>query len=325
MAKQLHANERFDLVQHITFVSYRQPSFMGNLGIPFVFGPVGGGEKMPPQFRASLPIFSRMAESLRNVGNRLVAFDPLMRRTYASARIIACTTEETLTAIPVGFRDKCIVQRAIGIDEEDSSVATIKRGENSARPQFLFVGRLLYWKGLHLVLRALERVREEIPGMKLRVIGEGGDRLWLKKVAARAKVDDMVEWVARIPHDKMQMEYQSCIGFVFPSLHDSGGMVVLEALAAGVPLICLDLGGPGSIVDSTCGFSLKPGQKNETQIIAELASTMLRLAKDKELWSSLSLGAVKRAQRLTWDIAADAVYSLPALQKRINQSSHLST
>src|SRR5579859_2558519 len=55
-AKTLHAREKFETVQHITFVSHRQPSFMGRLGIPFIFGPVGGGESMPKQLRKSLPV-----------------------------------------------------------------------------------------------------------------------------------------------------------------------------------------------------------------------------------------------------------------------------
>src|SRR5215472_10648615 len=54
MARRLHARERFERVHHVTFASYRQPSFMGGLDIPFTFGPVGGGETMPAQFRNGL-------------------------------------------------------------------------------------------------------------------------------------------------------------------------------------------------------------------------------------------------------------------------------
>ena len=309
-AKRLHAKERFDVVHHITFVSHRQPSFMGGLGVPFIFGPVGGGEEMPRQFRKSLPLLGKLAESLRDAGNRLVAIDPLMRWTYARAKIIACATEETLSAIPGRSRTKCVVHRAIGIDRpKDFAALDAQRRAKPMRPQFLFVGRLLYWKGLHLVFRALERVKSEIPGVTLRVIGEGSDRDWLRQVALRAHVADMVEWIARKPHDEMGMEYRDSLGFVFPSLHDSGGMVVLEALSAGLPVICLDLGGPGSIVDSSCGFSLKVGQKTESEIIEELASALVRLAKEEDLRNRLTGGALNRVRELTWDEAAGAIYS----------------
>ena len=317
IAKRLHAKERFDCVQHITFVSYRQPSFMGRLGIPFIFGPVGGGETMPPQFRKSLPLFGKLAESLRNAGNRMVALDPLMRETYARAQIIACATEETLAAIPARYRNKCIVQRAIGIEEPDASHNPDARcGPASAHSQFLFVGRLIYWKGLHLAFRAMGRVKSEIPGVNLCVIGEGSDRRWLKQIASHSGVANMVQWIGRKPRDEMRTEYQNSLGLLFPSLHDSGGMVVLEALAEGLPVICLDLGGPGSIVNSSCGFSLPVGQRTEDEIIEGLATAIRRFANDGNLRCRLARGALDRAVELTWDEAVDALYAKPLIPEK---------
>jgi len=311
LAKVLHSSEQFELVHHITFVSHRQPSFMGNLGIPFIFGPVGGGETMPRQLRKSIPWSARIAEFLRDVGSRLVAIDPLMRRTYSRAHVIACATEETLKAIPLRFRSKCMVQRAIGIDGYPKSQPAVVEGSDQYEPHFLFVGRLLYWKGLNLALHALVRVRKEIPDVKLRVIGEGSDSRWLAQVAERAKIADAVEWIPRKPQTELEAEYRRNIGFVFPSLHDSGGMVVIEALAAGSPVICLNLGGPGSIVNASCGFALQVGGKTEATVIEELALAMISLAREPGLRRRFSQGAVQRASEVTWDAAAEAIYSLP--------------
>lgn len=317
VGKILHSTEQFSLVHHITFVSYRQPSFMGGLGIPFIFGPVGGGETMPPQFRKSLPPLGRLIEWFRDIGNRALGLDPLMQRTYSSASIIACATAETLHAIPARFQDKCMVQRAIGISgTSDLTASGIQRETDPSRPQLLFVGRLLYWKGLHLALRALARVREEVPGLKLRVIGEGSDSQWLKREAKRCEVDHMVDWIARVPHNEMAKEYQNSVAFIFPSLHDSGGLVVLEALSAGLPVICLDVGGPGSIVDSSCGFSFNVENMGESEIIDELATAMKRLSTEPTLRMGLADGARKRAFALTWSSAAEAIYSHPSIYEK---------
>ena len=314
VAQKMHSREQFDVVHHITFVSYRQPSFMGSLGIPFIFGPVGGGETMPSQFRKSLPLSGRLSEWVRDIGNRAIGLDPLMQRTYASASIIACATAETLHAVPARFRSKCIVQRAIGMSDNDQhGDSELDREMKQPSSQLLFVGRLLYWKGLHLVLRALAKVRDEVPELKLRIIGEGNDGQWLKQEARRWKVDDMIDWIARVPHDQITHEYQSSSAFIFPSLHDSGGMVVLEAMSAGLPVICLNVGGPGSIVDASCGFSLDVKQKSEDQVIEELAVTMRRLGTDRELLKVLADGARMRASALTWSSAAEAVYSRASL------------
>jgi glycosyltransferase involved in cell wall biosynthesis len=322
----LHARERFELVQHITFVSFRQPSFMGRLGIPFIFGPVGGGESIPPQLRRSLPLSARIAEAVRSAGNRLVAFDPLMNRSYSQASVIACATEETLLAIPAKFRNKCIVQRAIGMEPSASFPAAASRAPQSSEsaPRFLFVGRLLYWKGLHLILHALHRVKQEIPGAKLKVIGEGTDRDWLIAVARGGKVADSVEWVARVSHSEMAKEYESSTCFAFPSLHDSGGMVVLEAMDAGLPVICLDRGGPGSMVDSSCGVVVKTGSESEAAIVGQLAEAMIQVACDPELRIRLAAGARKRARDLSWDAAAESIYTARVLAMLPAQRVHAS-
>lgn len=306
LAKKLHAKEGFDRVQHVTFASFRQPSFMGGLGIPFLFGPVGGGEAMPAAFHKGISFVGRVAEASRDLGNALIAYDPFMHYTFSRAQTIACTTPETLVRIPRRFRAKCMVQLAIGIN--DAEIETACAPPPSA-PQFLFIGRLLYWKGLHLLLRAMALVRQSVPNARLKIIGDGDDRAWLESVARDARVADLVEWISARPHDEVWREYRESLAFVFPSLHDSGGMVVLEALAAGLPVICLDLGGPGVIVTSSCGVVIPGRTGNEASAIKGLAEAMIQMATDSEYRASLSTGAIARARQMTWDVAANAVYS----------------
>jgi glycosyltransferase involved in cell wall biosynthesis len=318
LARRLHATERFDCVHHITFVSFRQPSFMGFLGIPFLFGPVGGGETMPRQLRKGLSFAGSVAELARSAWNSLVAVDPFMNITFSRAQIIACTTEETLARIPRRYHSKCVVQRAIGIDTSKIERA---RTRETPRHQFLYVGRLLYWKGLHLVLRALAEVRLSIPDVALRIIGDGGDRSWLMQTAHRQGVSDLVEWIGEQPHDDICAEYRKSIAFVFPSLHDSGGMVVIEALAAGLPVICLDLGGPGSIANASCGIVLKTDAKDEKAIIQDLARAMVVICADDGYRDRLAKNAPARAAEMTWDAAVDALYSSTAVARIVNNDA----
>jgi glycosyltransferase involved in cell wall biosynthesis len=197
------------------------------------------------------------------------------------------------------------VQPAIGID------CAIDAGRNGAhrQAQFLFVGRLLYWKGLHLVLRALADVRRAVPDANLKIVGQGSDRAWLESVAREAGIADAVEWIATMGHDQVQQEFRRSTALVFPSLHDSGGMVVLEALAAGAPVVCLDLGGPGAIVTPSCGVVVGTRNASEAAVIAALSRAMTLLATDAEFRARLAANAVPRARESSWDGAAEAVYS----------------
>ena len=320
LARRLHAAERFDCVHHVTFVSFRQPSFMGLVGIPFIFGPVGGGESLPQPLRRGLPFTGKLSEAVRSVGNSFVGIDPLMDLTLSQAQLIACTTEETLEKIPRRFRGKCVVQRAIGIGIDEIGAA---HEEQMPTHRFLYVGRLLYWKGLHLALRALKEARCTISDVALRVIGNGNDREWLLRVAQEEGVSDLVEWISAKPHEEIWREYRESAALVFPSLHDSGGMVVLEALAAGLPVICLDRGGPGSIVNASCGVVVETGAQEEQAVVEAVARAMVSICADREHRKRLGENAPARAAEMTWDAAADALYSKASAMHIVNEAGRI--
>ncbi|MGI8770478.1 MAG: glycosyltransferase family 4 protein [Acidobacteriaceae bacterium] len=312
-ARGLHAAHGFDRVHHVTFASFRLPSLMGALGIPFTFGPVGGGETTPPRLRAGLPARARLLELVRNLVNRIAALDPAMNFTWSHATTIACTTPETLARIPRRFRHKCLVQPTIGVEAVENTDTAKSGGRRTAhqRPSasFLFVGRLLYWKGLHLALRALAEVRRQVPEVRLRVIGEGDDQQWLIKVADGAGVAECVDWIPWMPREEVLGEYRNNTAFVFPSLHDSGGLVVLEALADGLPVICLKLGGPGILVNGSCGIVIEAAARSEDEVVASLASAMIRIAKEPAFTAELACQAVARAAEFSWDNVVRRLYA----------------
>jgi glycosyltransferase involved in cell wall biosynthesis len=227
-AKKLHAQEHFDLVHHITFGVHRHPSFMGRLGVPFILGPLGGGECSPPVLLRSAPWRARMYESLRSFGNHIAAIDPLARSTFHRAALIFCKTPETLAVIPVQERKKCSCLLEVAVDPAQlAQLPSI----GSERAQFLFAGSLIQLKGIHLILHALRQVRHSIPDARLTIVGDGRDRDWPQTISRNLGVDDSVEWRGWIPRNKLIKLCGQNTAFVFPSLHDSSGNVVIEALS----------------------------------------------------------------------------------------------
>lgn len=304
-ARKIHQAERFDAVHHITFVTFRQPSFMGRLGIPFILGPVGGGENSPRSLRAGMSFSGRIREAFRDVLIAFARLDPLMRQAFSKASVIACTTRETLGNIPARYQSKCMVLPAIGIDPPP----VLPPPAAAAAPTFLFIGRLLYWKGLHLVLRAMPEVLSRLPNARLRIVGEGKDAQWLKQVAEEAGVSANVDWIAHLPHHEISSAYRGHVAFVFPSLHDSGGMVVLESLAAQLPVICLDLGGPGVFVDSSCGIVIDTSHQSDGSVQHSISEAMIQLAEQPLLRETLAAGCAARARQFSWAGAAQNLYA----------------
>ncbi|MEX0628454.1 MAG: hypothetical protein WD230_07475, partial [Cucumibacter sp.] len=143
-AQQLHRQMPFDLVHHITFGAVRFPSFMGGLGIPFVFGPAGGGESAPSALRRGFPLRGKLVDALRDLLNRLVAFDPLVLATLRRARLILIRTQGDLAVVPRRFHPKVFRVSEVGIRCPQPKPVHV-RAPGSVR--FLYAGRLLYLKG----------------------------------------------------------------------------------------------------------------------------------------------------------------------------------
>jgi glycosyltransferase involved in cell wall biosynthesis len=97
--------------------------------------------------------------------------------------------------------------------------------------------------------------------------------------------------------------------FLFPSLHDASGTVILEAWAHGLPVICLALGGPGALVDETCGRVVSVKNCNEEECVAGLASEIAALASDEELRLGLARGATARYRQLLWPKIVAKLYT----------------
>jgi len=298
-AARWHRDRPFDCVYHVTFASMQFGSFMGRLEIPFVIGPIGGGERAPFRLRWGLPIRSQATELLRDLGILLQRCSPISRSAFSAADRIYVTTTASLRLVPRKWRFKTAVRQAIATS--DCSAQPIER-QRPELPRFVYAGNLIYWKGAHLAIRALAEVRAVIPGATLTLVGNGSSDKWLRSLAEQCGVSDAVEFAGRIPHAQLINIIGSYTALVFPSFHDSGGLVVLEALSRGIPVVCLDLGGPGIIVNASCGVVVPTAGADEQSTVTRIADAMTLLGKmtdDKS--AKLSQRAIARANELSWE------------------------
>jgi len=252
----------------------------------------------------------------RRLSNFLVPFDPMMKATFSYASQIVVTTNETLRELPSGYRAKTRVQSTIGIDPEGfqpPNHATASPG--SARLNLLFAGRLLPWKGLHLGLRAMAGLGSEIKKVHLTVIGSGSDETRLKRLAQHLNIEQFVTWIPWMDRKDLIHFYSRFNLFLFPSLHDSGGLAVLEAMNFGVPVLCLDLGGPAMSVDDSCGRVISTEKQTEEEVVRRMSDCLSALLSNRSTLDSLSKAARVRAASLTWQAVVARTYdSFPASQ-----------
>jgi glycosyltransferase involved in cell wall biosynthesis len=122
-------------------------------------------------------------------------------------------------------------------------------------------------------------------------------------------MQDYVQYKGQLNQSELFKQYHEHDLLLFPSLHDSSGNVILEAFAHSLPVICLKLGGPGVLVDDTCGRAIDTTGLSQDEVVLALADATTYVAEHPKILESLQLGARDRAANSTWDKVVEGVYS----------------
>jgi glycosyltransferase involved in cell wall biosynthesis len=298
-ARELQGRERFDLFHQITFSNDWMPSFIAPaLSAPFVWGPVGGGQKVPPELMGTLARRERRQERTRNLLQGLWRATPARRRCVRKASAILVCNRETKEVL-ARWQDKLIDFPVNGIDPAEAAAgAPVPRP--AAGFSLLYVGRFDAIKGLPLALEAFRLFLEEAPEATLELVGEGPERPRLEEMAVRLGIAERLVWTPWATRDQVLKRMRRSDAFLFPSLRDGGGAVVVEAMACGLPVVCLDVGGPGFHVRDDWGVKIAPGAPAE--VAAGLSRALNRLRRDPAWRAGLSAAARARASAYySWD------------------------
>lgn len=161
--------------------------------------------------------------------------------------------------------------------------------------KFLYVGRVSKEKNLERLLAAFKQVREAEPDAELIVVGDGPHRSEL----AKAHADSSIIFTGFLDGEPLSRAYAGADVFVFPSMTDTFGNVVLEAQASGLPAIVADKGGPAEIVAHG-----QTGLVVDASRVEPLAEAMLDLLRDQERRTDMAQKALEAAEKSSWEAAA---------------------
>ncbi|MFN3959799.1 MAG: glycosyltransferase family 4 protein [Parvularculaceae bacterium] len=283
-----------DLIHQPIPVSPAFPSFLSAMPAPIVIGPMNGGMDFPPAFRKEYSQGSggvvSLARGLSGLANRVI---PGKRQ----AALLLVSNERTREALPKGV-DKA---RAVTLVENGVDLALWDRParDKPQDPVFLFVGRLVWWKAVELLIAAIERT----PGAHLRIIGDGPERPRLQALAASGSAAARIHFDGFRPQSEIADALCAATALVLPSLRECGGAVILEAFACRTPAIATRWGGPEDYITPETGFLVDPSGREA--FIAGLADAMTILAADPARAQSMGASARARVeQHFTWEAKA---------------------
>ncbi|MBD2777377.1 glycosyltransferase family 4 protein [Iningainema tapete] len=304
VARKLHQEIKFDLAHHATYVQYARPSFISLLPIPFIWGPVGGGESAALEFWRDFSWRAKVYETARNFVRFLGELDPFVRITAKRSAVIYATTKHTAQRLyKMGVKNVQIMPES-GLPEEDIAILAQHKMVDSSQIRFISMGRLLHWKGFHLGLRAFATA--DLPNAEYWLLGEGPEHQRLHALAQDLGIAHKVKFWGKLKREQSLSKLGECDILVHPSLHDSGGWVCIEAMAASRPVICLDTGGPGVQVTQETGLKI-PAHTPE-QAVLDLASAMKILAQDREMRSRMGqAGQLRVRENFVWESKGELI------------------
>jgi glycosyltransferase involved in cell wall biosynthesis len=302
LVRKLIREQHIDLIHQPIPVAPRFPSVLFGLGVPVVIGPLNGGMEYPAAFRSSESWFSRAAIATARL---FVDTANTLLPGKKHADVVLVANERTRQALPSGIRGKVIELVENGIDFSvwrDALNDIESTLPESDVPRFVFLGRLVDWKALDVVIRALK----DVGSAELEVIGDGPMSEPWKSLVRELGLEDRVHFSGWLPQQKCAVRLRSATALVLPSIYECGGAVVLEAMAMSKPVIATRWGGPADYLDASCGILVEP--ESYSGLVHGFTEGMQKLIDNPDLAKSMgAAGRVRAAHNFDWQRKIDQV------------------
>lgn len=298
VARRVIGEQGIELAHHVTYVTYRYPTFVPFLRIPFVWGPLGGGEVPPIGSLGSLSFMQRCWERARLANTKLARFDPFVRYSGMKASQIVVVNRETANVLNFIPQDRLTIEPAIGV--ASGTINKPVRPRAGGEPiSMVYAGLLIPVKRVDILIRSVAQLSSQKIDIYLHLFGDGPLTKDLNQLAQNLGVPDRVIFHGFTDRRELVKKYQEYDVFVYASIHDSGGVAILEAMDAGLPVVCVDIGGPGYIVNDKCGVKFPPG--TDIEMIEGFVRAITQFAENDLLFEKLGTGAALRVEeRFRW-------------------------
>jgi glycosyltransferase involved in cell wall biosynthesis len=295
-----------DIIHQPIPVSPKAPSMMFGVGAVVVLGPLNGGMEYPPAFRREQGWLTNLGIAL---GRRFADFLNRLLPGKRQASLILVANNRTRDALPSMTRGRIVELVENGVDFSVWCATPDRMMPNENRiVRFVFVGRLVDWKSVEIILEAARRIHFDV-AISLEIIGDGPMRKTWQEQAERMGLSGTVTFSGWMSQPDCARRLQQSDVFLLPSLFECGGAVVLEAMAMGLPVVATAWGGPLDYLDDSCGVLVQPNSREA--LIAGFADGMKTLALSFDLRRRLGLAGLQRArQYFDWERKIDRILDL---------------
>lgn len=276
--------KQFHIIHHVTFNSFSMPSLVCLFAKNYIWGPIGGGQTVPINLlykfrnRAVIELFRTLLVNLNKI-NPLV----LLNYYYAKRILVANSiterrllkTKKSIKLLETGINSKYLIRSDFSKIQKKSV-------------QILWIGSKEPHKAFFFLLDALSIVSIEID---VKVIGIDNE-ISKYRINKFKNHNISIDFIKYIDHAKILNYYKKADIFVFTSLRDTSGNVVLEAMSQGLPIIAFDHHGMHDILTEEC--AIKIPISNYNKMVEDIAHSIDKLANDRELRIKMGKASIQR-------------------------------
>ncbi len=310
LAGKLHAEIGFDLSHQLTMVGFREPGYLWRLGIPHVWGPIGGMGLFPWRFLTTLGVQGAFYYFSYNCLNLIQAAGlkrPRLAAKAAGAGLICATRENQLWAHKYWGCESTLMAE-VGLKSERVKAPAKRLPGESLR---------IVWSGVHQARKALPlglKALSQLPSSvnwELHVLGDGPLSAKWGELAENLGISARCSFQGRLPRDKALAIMSDAHVLLITSLRDLNSTVIVEGLASGLPVICPDHCGFSDVITEECGIKIPLTSPQDT--IRHFGQAVSKLEQDEALRQAMGKAALLRANDYLW---SDKIHTLDDIYQR---------
>ena len=293
VAKRIIRSEKVDYILHITFGSVWMPTFLPLLRPRFIWGPMGGGECVPFPFIGVLPFKQRIVQLFRYILNYTTVINPLILLPACKSEVILARTPNTKDIMPFFTRKKTRVLLETAM--EDEIFKREKKEYGAEVIKMVISARFISIKNIPLVIKALKYIQTSKP-WKLTLLGSGPDKKLIENTIKAEGVGQQVSIIPYLPREEALDMIEHSDIFIFPSLKEGGTWALMEAMAIGLPVVCLDWA--GMAVETTSDTAIQIPVSNSRKMEKDFGHAISLLINSPQLRKQIGQAARKRIKEV---------------------------
>ena len=292
-----HSGIHFDVIHHVTMNDYRIPSEMYKAkGAKVIWGPMGGAQVTPKPLRVYEK--NRLTATFREFVNKSCSWNPFYKKALRSYYKIYCINNETQKQISHIVGKDVPLMPELALRDDYKNLPILEKTNDILK--IVFVGRLIGKKGIAFLVDALSLMPDGMD-WELLIFGDGDDRILIERQIADSGIEKNVKLMGNRPLNQIAEAYQQADIFVLPSLRETSGNVLLEAMAYAVPIVAFDTSFCRLLKEVECGIFVNTEQALEG-IKEDYCKAIVMLGQDKKMAKQMGLNGYKYVNsKLTWD------------------------